>query len=164
MGSDHYLIQSSVPLRSLTNFWRVLHLIFIHNIDPRLHHPKCTIHLAWFMLMVRRMEPIDHPLYMFLVIPSEAQPGSAVQGLPYGLMLSHILVDVGFEVRRHEPMSKQLSRSTIPRLVVVLHKDWQQFLVVLHNMSLRFQMLRSWSGLPLEQGLPSRHHQLGLRT
>lgn len=59
---DQFLIQSSVPKRSLTSFWRMLHLLFINNIDSSLHHTEYTTHRAQFMLMVEHLELIDLPL------------------------------------------------------------------------------------------------------
>lgn len=43
-AEDHYLIHSSMLRKSLSDFWGMRHLIFIHNIDPRLHDTKHIAH------------------------------------------------------------------------------------------------------------------------
>ncbi|KAB1209465.1 hypothetical protein CJ030_MR6G018844 [Morella rubra] len=59
------------------------------------------------MLKVARLESFDLPVFMFQTIWTKAQSTSLVQGLSYRLMLSQFLLDVGVEIRRHKPMTKQ---------------------------------------------------------
>lgn len=105
---DQFLIQSSMPQRSLTSFWRMLHPLFINNINSSFHNTEYTTHRARFMLMVEHLESIDLPLYMFQAIWTETLSTSQFQGLPYEVMLSCFLMHIGVEVRRYKPATRQL--------------------------------------------------------
>ncbi|KAB1206477.1 hypothetical protein CJ030_MR7G000067 [Morella rubra] len=85
----------------------MFHLIFSHNILPRQHHVECTAQRELVTLMVARLEPINLPFFVFQTIRTEAQSTSR-EGLPYGVMLTHLMLDAEIAVRHHEPTSMQL--------------------------------------------------------
>ncbi|XP_041014764.1 cell wall protein DAN4-like isoform X2 [Juglans microcarpa x Juglans regia] len=95
-------------------FFRMLNLIVSYNIDPRKHKTDFGIERARFMLRIARGEPIDLPLYILLRIRSESQYSSE-SSLPFALMISNLLVQLGVNVLindRRQPQIGPLNKIT----------------------------------------------------
>ncbi|KAB1228102.1 hypothetical protein CJ030_MR4G013704 [Morella rubra] len=68
----------------------MFHLIFNHNI-----------------LMVARLEPFNIQLFLFQTMRTDAQSTSK-EGLPFGVMLTLMMLDAEVAARHHEPTLMQL--------------------------------------------------------
>ncbi|KAB1203058.1 hypothetical protein CJ030_MR8G023483 [Morella rubra] len=93
-------------------FWRILHLIFAYDIEPRAHMIECHIVKGELMLSVARGCFVDFSLYVFLTFQSEAKISFAA-ALLYNLLLTHFLHSVGcmdsWDEERKAPLDPHLS-------------------------------------------------------
>ncbi|KAB1212609.1 hypothetical protein CJ030_MR5G022576 [Morella rubra] len=93
-GQNVVLVEPFIKQKFMFLFWRILHLIFAYNIEPKAHTTECPIMRGKLMLGVARGYVVDLPLYIFLGLQSEAKITSSA-ALSYSLLLTQFLYSVG---------------------------------------------------------------------
>ncbi|KAB1200359.1 hypothetical protein CJ030_MR0G007572 [Morella rubra] len=89
-GRDMVVVGSFIRHNEMLPFWRIMHLIFAHDIEPIAHTTQCPIVRGELMLIVARGLVVDLPLYIFMTLRSETKTPSS-SGLSYILLLTQFL-------------------------------------------------------------------------
>ncbi|KAB1226124.1 hypothetical protein CJ030_MR1G023927 [Morella rubra] len=133
----------------------MLHLIVCHNIFPKQHHKECTAKRAQVMLMLARLELFDLSLFIIQTMRTEVQSASK-EGLPYGSLLTQLIVDVRIDATRYEPTSMQLgaiNSGTCQRLMMkrrILHAVEKAVVPIISSLAAMEKRLEKIESMQLE--------------
>ena len=86
-GKTSVVVGSIIKQSEFSEFWQILHLIWMLNVDGRTHSTECPFTRAQCMLLLSQQTRIDFPLYIFELIMDEAWEIKEYS-LPYGVFLT----------------------------------------------------------------------------
>ncbi|KAB1213099.1 Mitogen-activated protein kinase kinase kinase MLT [Morella rubra] len=93
-GKTSAVVGSIIKQSEFSEFWWILHLIWMPNVDGITHSTECPFTRAQCMLLLGQETWIDFSLYMFELIIDEAW-GIKEYSLSYGVFLTQFLISRG---------------------------------------------------------------------
>ncbi|KAB1204417.1 hypothetical protein CJ030_MR6G024332 [Morella rubra] len=124
-GRDVVVVRSFVHQNEMLLFWCIKHLIFVYDIESRVHTIECFIARGKLMLIVTRSLIVYLPLYIFMTLRSEVKTPSS-SGLLYRLLLTQFLhaVDIvhGARLTTLEENIVLLD-NTLKKEIITMRKD-----------------------------------------
>lgn len=113
-GRDDYKSPNKpIYHRDLQPFFQALHLIVAANVAPRRDTTKLTTEQGQLLFRIACGCSIDLPEFIFQTIQHEAQSSSATDGLPFGLLITGILLDAGVEPSLYDELLEPKSPISI---------------------------------------------------
>ncbi|KAB1226623.1 hypothetical protein CJ030_MR1G027494 [Morella rubra] len=94
IGKTSAVVGSIIKQSEFNEFFRILHLIWMPNVNGRTHSIECPFTKAQCMLLLGQQMRIDFLLYMFELIMDEAWEIKEYS-LPYGVFLTQFLISRG---------------------------------------------------------------------